>query len=116
MIKRSRIESHGHGPLFLPCLGDLFPIFLEGIFLGEDLCPKKNGMVKHFGTANDEYCIVVDGFSSTKFGEKPGFQSFGEPPKYYKKRRHTIMKCQKPSRSSQMIVHEMRETSRNKSC
>ena len=33
--KRSRIESHGHGPLFLHCLGDLFPIFLGGSFLGK---------------------------------------------------------------------------------
>lgn len=112
--------SKGHGlnhmdmdHCFFLVWGICFQFFLGGIFLGEDLCPKKNGMVKHFGTANDEYCIVVDGFSSTKFGEKPGFQSFGEPPKYYKKRRYTTMKCQKPSRSSQMIVHEMCEISRN---
>ena len=27
------------------------------------------------------YCILVDGFYSTKFGNKAGFQFFGEPPK-----------------------------------
>ncbi len=32
-------------------------------------------------TANFEDCILVDGFYSTKFGNKADFQFFGEPPK-----------------------------------
>ena len=63
--------------------GDLFPIFLLDLSWGR-FVSKNLGMVKHFGTANDQYCIVVARFCSTNFGVKPGSQSFGEPPKYYK--------------------------------